>query len=143
MVETWTCNPLSIKCRYSKDEIRRLVRDPLVRLTSLPLDAFVAKLDMRGQGTFFDPRLDNTEQFPIAAAMKFGHVRNEPDLVTAKLPALHFYQLAIPAPKPPEGSFDKEAAERGDKLFSGKARTAPAATWSRFGGASEIVYPGW
>jgi hypothetical protein len=76
---------------------------------------------MHGQGTFFDPRLDNAEQFPIAATMKFGHVRNEPDLITAKLPALHFYQLAIPAPKPPEGSFDKEAAEREDKLFSGKA----------------------
>jgi hypothetical protein len=84
-------------------------------------NAFVANLDMRGQGTFFDPRLGNADQFPIAAAMNFGNVRNEPDLITAKLPALHFYQLAIPAPKPPEGSFDKEAAARGDKLFSGKA----------------------
>jgi hypothetical protein len=84
-------------------------------------NAFVANLEMHGKGTFFDPRLDDAKQFPIAAAMNFGDVRNEPDLVTAKLPALHFYQLAIPAPKPPEGSFDKEAAERGDKLFSGKA----------------------
>ena len=84
-------------------------------------NAFVANLEMHGKGTFFDPRLDDAKQFPIAAAMNFGDVRNEPDLITAKLPALHFYQLAIPAPKPPEGSFDKEAAERGDKLFSGKA----------------------
>ena len=31
---------------------------------------------------------------------------NTPDLINA----LQFYQLAIPAPKPPEGSFDKDAA---------------------------------
>ncbi len=39
-----------------------------------------------------------------------------------KLPALHAYQIDIPAPVPPPGSFDKDAAERGDKLFSGKAK---------------------
>jgi len=87
-------------------------------------NAFVANLELNGQGTFFDPRLDNAAQFPIAAAMGFGHVRHDPDLITPKLPALHFYQLAIPAPKPPPGSFDAAAAERGDALFSGKANCA-------------------
>jgi cytochrome c peroxidase len=43
-------------------------------------------------------------------------------MLTAKLAPLHFYQLAIPAPRPPEGSFEKAAAMRGDKLFSGKAQ---------------------
>ncbi len=85
-------------------------------------NAFVANLEMRGSGTFFDPRLNDAAKFPIAAANGFGNVRNEPDLITPKLPALHFYQLAIPAPKPPEGSFDPAAAERGDTLFSGKAQ---------------------
>jgi cytochrome c peroxidase len=85
-------------------------------------NAFVANLEMHGKGTFFDPRLDDATQFPIAAREGFGHVRNEPDLITAKLPALHLYQLALPAPWPPEGSFDKEAAARGDGLFSGKAK---------------------
>ncbi|HEY8513866.1 MAG TPA: hypothetical protein VIL31_18045 [Cyclobacteriaceae bacterium] len=33
-------------------------------------------------------------------------------------------KLAIPAPKPPEGSFDAEAAVRGQLLFTGKARCA-------------------
>src|SRR5205085_5917054 len=33
-----------------------------------------------------------------------------------------FYQLALKSPKPPAGSFDKSAADRGDELFSGKAR---------------------
>jgi hypothetical protein len=51
-------------------------------------------------------------------------VRNTPDLITSKLAALHFYQLAIPAPSPPEGSFDAAAAERGDELFGGKAGCA-------------------
>ena len=85
-------------------------------------NAFVANLEMHGKGTFFDPRLDDASQFPIAAENHFGHVTNDPDLITSKLPALHLYQLAIPAPAPPDGSFNKEAAERGDKLFSGKGK---------------------
>jgi hypothetical protein len=85
-------------------------------------NAFVANLEMHGKGTFFDPRLDDSEQFPIAAANGFGHVSNDPDLITAKLAPLHFYQLALAAPKPPAGAFDRAAAERGDELFSGKAK---------------------
>lgn len=85
-------------------------------------NAFVANLEMHGKGTFFDPRLNNAAQFPIAAANRFGKVRNTPDLITGKLADLHFYQLAIPAPKPPKGSFDPEAAERGKELFSGVAK---------------------
>jgi hypothetical protein len=87
-------------------------------------NAFVANLELRGQGTFFDPRLDDAAQFPIAAARGFGHSRHEPDLVSAKLPALHFYQLAMPAPKPPTGSFDEAAAARGAALFAGRADCA-------------------
>ena len=87
-------------------------------------NAFVANIEMHGQGNFFDPRLNNAEQFPVAARAGFGDIRNAVDLITPKLPALHFYQLGIPAPKPPRGSFDAEAAERGDELFSGKADCA-------------------
>jgi mono/diheme cytochrome c family protein len=87
-------------------------------------NAFVANLEMHGQGTFFDPRLDDAAKFPIAARERFGHVRNTPDLITAKLPALHLYQLAIPAPAPPDGSFDRGLAARGKTLFEGKARCA-------------------
>jgi hypothetical protein len=87
-------------------------------------NAFVANLEMHGKGRFFDPRLNNAAQFPIAASHGFAdlpHIDPDEDLITSKLPALHFYQLAVPAPKPPDGSFDKAAAERGDKLFEGKA----------------------
>jgi len=84
-------------------------------------NAFVANLEMHGQGTFTDARLDDPLQFPVAARAGFGHVRNDPDLITSKLPALHFYQLSIPAPEPPRGSYSRSAAERGKALFNGRA----------------------
>jgi hypothetical protein len=87
-------------------------------------NAFVANLEMHGQGTFFDPRLDDPEKYPIAAREGFGHKRDPKDLITAKLPALHFYQLAIPAPTPPPNSYDQRAALRGRELFNGKANCA-------------------
>ncbi len=83
-------------------------------------NAFVANLEMHGKGTFFDPRLNDRTQFPVAARAGFGNVRNDPDLISAKLPALHFYQLAIPAPKPPKGTFDKHSARRGNALFESR-----------------------
>ena len=87
-------------------------------------NAFVANLEMRGQGTFYDPRLNDAAKFPIAAANGFGNVRVQPDLITAKLPALHFYQLALPAPAAPAGSFDPAAAARGQVIFNGPAKCA-------------------
>jgi hypothetical protein len=88
-------------------------------------NAFVANLEMHGKGRFWDPRLNNAAQFPIAAANGFGdlpHISPDDDQITSKLQALQFYQLAIPAPQPPPGSFDPAAASRGDQLFSGKAK---------------------
>ena len=38
------------------------------------------------------------------------------------LAALHFYQLSLPSPAPPPGSFDPLAAERGEALFEGTAQ---------------------
>jgi cytochrome c5 len=86
-------------------------------------NAYVAATEMHGSGTFFDKRLDNTDQYPIAAKTGSFNTRpapGAPDLVSAKLPALHFYQLAIPAPKAPQGSFDKAAAARGKVVFEGR-----------------------
>jgi hypothetical protein len=85
-------------------------------------NAFVANLEMHGQGTFYDPRLNDPVKFPIAAREGFGNVRSNPDLISPKLPALHFYQLAIPAPAAPAGSFDPAAAARGGALFNGQAK---------------------
>ena len=87
-------------------------------------NAFVANLEMHGQGTFYDPRLNDPVKFPIAAREGFGNVRSNPDLISPKLPALHFYQLAIPAPSAPAGSFDSAVAARGAALFNGQAKCA-------------------
>ncbi len=88
-------------------------------------NAFIAVIVMGGQGTFIDSRLTDAEKFPIAAANGFDYVKPEfesDDRVTKKLPDLQLYQLALKAPEPPIGSFDKLAAKRGKVLFSGKAQ---------------------
>jgi hypothetical protein len=102
-------------------------------------NAFVANLEMHGLGNFFDPRLDDAAKFPLAAAARFGHTHpyvgegvlpvpvaetGLPDQVTAKLGALHAYQLDLPVPKPPPGSFDPAAAARGAEVFKGKGKCA-------------------
>jgi hypothetical protein len=87
-------------------------------------NAYVANLQMFGQGAFFDPRLDDASKYPVAARNKRGHKQDAEDKISAKLPALHFYQLALPTPKASPGSFDKAAADRGEGVFKGKARCA-------------------
>lgn len=87
-------------------------------------NAFVANLEMHGKGNFFDPRLNDATQFPVAAAAGFGNVTNTTDLITPKLAALQFYQLSILAPKPPKGTFDASAAARGKEVFEGQAKCA-------------------
>ena len=88
-------------------------------------NAYVANLELVGDGNFRDPRLMNAEQYPIAAKMKFGNKRHTmEDKVSDKLAALQFYQLAIPAPKPPKGSYNEEAATRGEMVFNAKGQCA-------------------
>ena len=88
-------------------------------------NAYVATTQMHGKGVFFDPRISNNpKQFPVGAKAGLGNVRSAPDLVTSKLAALHFYQLAIPAPKPDKGTYDAGAAARGEHVFNGSARCA-------------------
>ena len=96
-------------------------------------NAFVANLEMHGTGNFFDPRLDDEAKFPLAAKARFGHTRpyvgegvlpapaqaQAPDRVTEALRALDLYQHALPAPRPPRGSFDPAAAARGKAVFDG------------------------
>lgn len=85
-------------------------------------NAYVANTQMHGMGTFFDPRLANPDQFPLAAQAGFWNMRSAQDRVTQKLAALHFYQLSIPAPRPPEGSYDVQAARRGRVVFEAQGR---------------------
>jgi cytochrome c5 len=96
-------------------------------------NAFVANLEMHGQGNFLDPRLDDKAKFPIAAAAGFGHTHpyvgegvlpvparaQGRDQITEALRSLDFYQHWLPAPKPPRNSYDHAAARRGKVVFDG------------------------
>jgi hypothetical protein len=87
-------------------------------------NAYVANLELNGNGTFYDHRLMNAKQYPVAARNGFGNKRNSPDMVSDKLAALQVYQLCIPAPDPPKNSYNADAAKRGESVFNGKAKCA-------------------
>ena len=87
-------------------------------------NAYVANLELNGRGNFLDARLDNAQQYPVAAKARLGHKQAAQDMVTPHLAALHFYQLALPVPAAKTGSFDASAAARGQSTFAGKARCA-------------------
>jgi mono/diheme cytochrome c family protein len=74
-------------------------------------NAYVGVGQMGGKGTFHDPRIGL-------------FITQTPDLVTPKLPALLEYQLSLRTPEPPEGSFDRQAADRGRRLFRNEAGCA-------------------
>jgi mono/diheme cytochrome c family protein len=71
-------------------------------------NSYVGITQMGGQGSFSDPRIGL-------------EITQHPDRLTSKLPALLAYQLSLPAPLPPSGSFDTSAARRGERLFHGRA----------------------
>ena len=87
-------------------------------------NAYVAVTEMHGSGTFIDQRLSDPVQYPVSARSGSWNTRGTPDLVTVRLPALHAYQLSLKAPKPPVGSFDAAAAERGKEVFDGPGKCA-------------------
>ena len=87
-------------------------------------NALVGNLEMGGSGRFYDPRLDDPIQFPIASMLGLGDVTAAVDRVTPALADLQFYQLALDVPAAPAGSFDPQRAARGRELFAGKADCA-------------------
>ena len=87
-------------------------------------NAYVAVTQMHGKGTFYDPRMNDKDRFPIAARTGAWNHRDSVDLVTPKLAALHFYQLSLPPPKPAKDTYDKDAAKAGESVFNGKATCA-------------------
>jgi hypothetical protein len=64
------------------------------------------------------------QRHPKIANSRFDNKRDNPDLITAKLPALHLYQLAIPASTPPKDSYNPEMARRGEAVVNGAAKCA-------------------
>jgi hypothetical protein len=100
-------------------------------------NAYVANTQMHGKGVFYDPRMRDATRYPVAARANLWNIRNSPDLVTPKLAALHYYQLSIPAPEPPEDSYDKAAAARGKTVFETRAKCATCHVPPLF------IEPGW
>jgi hypothetical protein len=72
-------------------------------------NSYVGVSQMGGKGTFNDPRIG-------------VFINQTPDLVTPKLAALLDYQLSLRPPKAPSGSFDREAAKRGKRVFRNEGR---------------------
>ena len=70
---------------------------------------YVAVTQMGGSGDFSDPRIKL-------------NISQRPDLVTPKLRALLEYQLSLPKPPAPAGSFDADKAKLGQAVFNGAAR---------------------
>ena len=68
-------------------------------------NAYVAVTQMHGHGNFSDPRLGI-------------NIRQTPDMVRPKLASLRAYQHSLPAPPPPAGTFDNDAAGRGRVVFN-------------------------
>jgi hypothetical protein len=87
-------------------------------------NAFVANLEMHGQGNFFDARLNDPAKYPVATRAGFFNVRHSPDLVTSKLGALQYYQQGLRPPVPPKRSYNHAAARRGKAIFDGKGKCA-------------------
>ena len=90
-------------------------------------NSYVAVTQMGGQGTFVDERLGID-------------IQADPDLVTPKLQALAAYQLSVPAPAPPPGSYDESAAALGKTLFEGKAQCATCHSGPSFTDANERLH---
>jgi hypothetical protein len=87
-------------------------------------NAYVANLQMHGNGNFNDERFNDPAKYPAAVRGGFFKLRHTPDQVTPKLAALHYYQLSLKAPTPPAGSFDPAAAKRGEAVFNGQGKCA-------------------
>jgi len=80
---------------------------------------YVAVTQMHGHGIWTEPRLGE-------------NVVNLPDMVSTKLAALEAYQLSLPSPAAPGGSFDAAAAARGQAVFTGAGNCASCHAGSKF-----------
>ena len=90
---------------------------------------YVAVIEMRGHGSFRDPRLGLDIQ--VAAGE---------DEVRGKLAELRRYQATLEAPPPP-GSFDPAAARAGRRLFEGAAGCSRCHFGPSLGGGGNVHSP--
>jgi mono/diheme cytochrome c family protein len=91
---------------------------------------YVAVTQMHGHGSFTEARL----------GIDVDNTAGTGDLVEAKLPSLEAYQLSLPAPDPPAGSFDAAAAARGRTVFEGQGQCAACHTGEVFTDANTTLH---
>lgn len=89
---------------------------------------YVAVTQMGGHGSFIDARTG------------VSVVNGTDDLVTGQLASLQEYQLTLTAPPPPAGSFDPDAAARGELVFSGVARCVECHAGAEFTDANDRLH---
>ncbi len=90
---------------------------------------YVAVTQMGGHGSFSEPRTG------------VSVTNGTDDLVSTKLPGLQAYQLSIPAPAPPAGSFDPAAAARGKQVFEGAGQCSGCHSGAEFTDANTRLHP--
>src|SRR3954467_2549616 len=81
---------------------------------------YVGVTQMGGHGTFSDSRIG------------VNVTNGSDDQIGGKLAGLQAYQLSLPPPAAPAGSFDAAAAARGQVLFAGTAKCATCHTGPEF-----------
>ena len=98
-------------------------------------NAFVANLEMHGKGRFFDPRLNNPAQFPIAAANGFGdlpHISPDDDRIRSS-PGCIFTSWRCRRPRRAAASISTRRRPSAATSSSAARRNATTATSSRCG----------
>jgi cytochrome c5 len=90
---------------------------------------YVAVTQMGGHGAFSEPRTG------------VSVTNGTDDLVTSKLPGLQAYQLSIPAPAAPAGSFDAAAAARGKQVFEGQGTCSTCHSGAELTDANTRLHP--
>jgi hypothetical protein len=89
---------------------------------------YVGVTQMGGHGTFMESRTG------------VNVTNGTDDQISAKLPALQEYQLSIPAPAPPAGSFEQAAADRGKTVFEGAGKCSTCHTGDTFTDANSTLH---
>ena len=89
---------------------------------------YVAVTQMGGHGTFVESR--------TGVSVTHGSV----DRVEGKLAALQAYQLSLPAPVAPAGSFNVAAAQRGKLVFEGAGKCATCHSGEQFTDANQRLH---
>jgi len=90
---------------------------------------YVGVTQMGGHGSFSEPR--------TGVMVTNG----TDDLISSKLPALQAYQLSLAAPRPPAGSFDQAASERGRSVFTGAGKCETCHSGSELTDANSRLHP--